>query len=93
VSKGAPLTFNLQDDSDSAVPDLPKTQQLLPLEVLRISQAFPFGSQFQDTQITRRILDFLPPISDAWPLIDTYYANAAFMYVFLPVNVFISELF
>ena len=73
------LTSDPQDEDDSIGPDLSNVQQLLPEEILSISQAFPYSSQPHATKAMRRILHLLPPIAQAWPLIDTYYANSSWM--------------
>jgi len=89
ANEASSLIRNQQDDGDSTVADPPKPEQLLPFEILSLSQSFPFGSQALDTQLMRRVLGFLPPITEAWSLIDAYYANATFLYVFSPTRALI----
>lgn len=51
------------------------------MEILRLSHAFPFGSSSSDMQMLRLILDYLPPITEAWTLVDIYYTNSSWMSV------------
>ncbi|KAF8514037.1 fungal-specific transcription factor domain-containing protein [Gautieria morchelliformis] len=83
----------VKDEGDPPQPDQSGVQDLLPTDVLHLSQAFPFGSSSPDTPVLRLILDFLPPITDAWPLVDVYYANSSWIYEPCPRPQFEEEVF
>ncbi|KAF8575545.1 hypothetical protein K439DRAFT_1419688 [Ramaria rubella] len=82
----------VKDETDAPLQD-DEVHHLLPQGLLHLSQAFPFGATSQDTEVLRLILDYLPPITDAWPLVDIYYSNAAWIYEPCPRAQFEEEVF
>ncbi|KZV99214.1 hypothetical protein EXIGLDRAFT_725850 [Exidia glandulosa HHB12029] len=71
----------------------PAAASSLPLDLLLLADAFPMTSvQELKDDVYRRLADWLPPPSEAWMLIDTYYMNAAWMFNPIPKDEFVETI-
>ncbi|KAF8509510.1 hypothetical protein BU17DRAFT_98829 [Hysterangium stoloniferum] len=82
----------VKDESDPPLPDTSEVQNLLPPDILHLSQAFPFGSSSQDFPLIQVILEFVPPISETWSMVDVYFSNSAWIYEPCPRPQFEEEI-
>lgn len=70
----------------------------LPVDLLVLAQSFPFpftSTSTRDAQdmLRMRLAEFLPSLPDAWKMVETYYANSAWLFNPLPKEDFMSSMF